>query len=123
GEVHLRSTLISAKDYIDVRDSAAWTLDIGAAIGTPRVLNLAAGRNITHGAWLEALQALLPVRVVIAPGSPDVVLAPIDVERIQAAFPRTLRDPLAELPDYLSAFRATPQRRRSTRSSRASMTC
>jgi hypothetical protein len=43
---------------------------------------------------------------MIAPGSPDVIFAPIDIERIQAAFPRRLRDPIAELPGYLDAFRA-----------------
>jgi nucleoside-diphosphate-sugar epimerase len=107
GEVHLRSTLVSSKDYLDVRDAAAWTLDVASAEpGGERVVNVAAGRNIAHGTWLDALGALLPVRVMIAPGSPDVIFAPIDIERIQAAFPRRLRDPIAELPGYLDAFRA-----------------
>jgi nucleoside-diphosphate-sugar epimerase len=103
GEVHLRSTLDSAKDYLDVRDAAAWIVDV--ALGaTPRIVNLAFGRNTTHRAWLDALARLTPVRVVVAPASPEVVFAPIDASSLQRAIPRTLRDPVAELPEYYAAF-------------------
>jgi nucleoside-diphosphate-sugar epimerase len=105
GEVALRSALDSAKDYVDVRDVAAWALDAVVG-GAPRVLNLAAGRNLTHGALLDALASCTPLRVRVAEGAPSIVVPPIDVTRLHAAFPRTPRDPLAELPGYFAAFAA-----------------
>ncbi len=104
GVVRLRSALDSSKDYVDVRDAAAWTLDV-ALDGDERVYNVAAGRNTTHGALLDRLAALVPgLRVEIAPGSATAVAAPIETNRITRAFPRALHDPLAEMPGYFAAF-------------------
>jgi nucleoside-diphosphate-sugar epimerase len=103
GVVSLRSTLDSSKDYIDVRDAAAWILDAATA-RAPRVVNLAAGRNTTHGELLAALAQVTPLRVVVAPGAPTVVVPSIDTAAVQAAFPRRLYDPVAELPGYFAAF-------------------
>ena len=105
GVVELRSSLDSAKDYIDVRDVAAWTLDAAASRG-PRVLNLATGRNTTHRELLDALAKVTPVRTIVAPGSPTVVVPPIDATRVQGAFPRRLYEPAAELAAYFAPFRA-----------------
>jgi nucleoside-diphosphate-sugar epimerase len=103
GEVALRSGLESAKDYVDVRDVAAWTLDIAVA-GGPRILNLARGENITHGVLLRTLAASVTFRVTVADNSPTIVVPPIDVSRRRATLHRPARDPLAELGGYFSAF-------------------
>jgi len=105
GIVRVRSALTSSKDYIDVRDVAAWTVDL-ALTGGPRILNLAAGRNLAHGELLGVLTRIAPVSVVVADASPEIVVTAIDAGLVQATFPRALRDPLAELPGYFKAFQA-----------------
>jgi dTDP-4-dehydrorhamnose reductase len=105
GTVQLRSALTSSKDYVDVRDAAAWTVDLALA-GAPRILNLAAGRNLEHGELLDALARVAPLRVVVAEGSPEIIVPSIDAGLAQVTFPRALRDPLVELPGYFKAFQA-----------------
>ncbi len=106
GVVRLRSALDSSKDYLDVRDAAAWSLDVALA-GTERIYNLAAGRNTTHAELLGALERAVPnLRVEIAPGSATGITAPIGNARVATAFPRALYDPVAEIPGYFTAFAA-----------------
>jgi 2'-hydroxyisoflavone reductase len=105
GVVRLQTALDSSKDYLDVRDAAAWTLDV-ALSGRERTYNLGAGRNTTHGAIADELRRIANVEVVVPPDAPTVVVAPIDVARVTAEFPRSPRDPLAELPGYFAAFAA-----------------
>lgn len=105
GIVRLRSARDSAKDYLDVRDAAAWVLDV-ALNGTERIYNLARGVNTTHGELLDALGRVADVRIEIPADAPTAIAPPIDATRIAAAFPRTPRDPVAELPAYFAAFTA-----------------
>ncbi|HTU82336.1 MAG TPA: NAD-dependent epimerase/dehydratase family protein [Candidatus Acidoferrales bacterium] len=103
GRIQLRSALESSKDYVSVEDVAERTLDV-ASRGTHRIYNVAAGRNTTHRALIDAIRRVLPVDVEIAPGSPATTAQPIDVARVQAEFPFVPAEVCAEVPRLLQAF-------------------
>lgn len=102
--IEIRTALDSSKDYIGVDDVADLVLRI-AAKSVHRIYNLAAGRNTTHRQIIDAISALMPVDVHVAPDAPLLVAKAIDVGRIREEFAFTPRDVVSAIPDIVNAFR------------------
>jgi nucleoside-diphosphate-sugar epimerase len=83
GRVRLRTSLVSAKDYIAIDDVVAAMARIAIA-GDERVYNVAAGRNTTHAEVVEAVRAATGCTVEVAPEAPTSSFPIIAVERLSA---------------------------------------
>ncbi len=103
GRIAVRTAPSSSKDYVSVDDVAARVLDVASG-SRHRIYNLAAGRNTTNEALLDAIARAIRVEVTIAPGSPSIVVPHIDVARVQAEFPFEPRDVLGDVPELVRAF-------------------
>ena len=103
GRVAVRTTRLSAKDYISISDVCRY-LEAVAVSGRERVYNVAVGRNIENGTIYDMLEAN-GVTVDIAPDAIDVILPALDVRRLQAEFGPAREDVQTLLPSLLAAFR------------------
>ncbi|MBI4665110.1 MAG: NAD-dependent epimerase/dehydratase family protein [Nitrospinae bacterium] len=104
GKVTLRTTLESAKDYINVNDVAKALLDV-VDKGKSRVYNVATGVNVTNREIMEKLSAITGCACEVAEGS-DTFIAPlINVDKIKAETgfaPARLMDEMEWLVDMYS---------------------
>jgi nucleoside-diphosphate-sugar epimerase len=115
GEVRLRTTLDSAKDYLSLEDALAILPRI-AASGRERLYNLASGENVSNGAIAAALERETGCRVEVAADAARIAFPPIDIERVRREFgfaPARLTD---RFPAFVAALReeyapARPRRR------------
>lgn len=104
GRVELRTALDSQKDYVSIDDVVDLLLKIADG-GKETIYNVASGRNVSNAEIAELLRVHLGCDVTVAPGSPSIRAAPLDVGRIRREFgfsPRTLAD---EFPALVQAFR------------------
>jgi len=104
GRIAVRTTRLSAKDYIAIGDACRYLAAI-ATRGAARIYNVAWGANITNGAIYDALQAL-GIVIDIAPDAADVSLPVVSVHRLQTEFGPPDESLLTNLPLYLEQFRA-----------------
>ncbi len=68
GEIVLRTTLDSAKDYVHI-DDVCEVLTRVASAGKHTIYNVASGQNLTHAQIIEQLGSVFPVEVTVAPNS------------------------------------------------------
>ncbi len=104
GKVVLRSAWDSEKDFVAIDDVVSLILDI-ATRGQQTIYNVASGLNVSNREIGDLLQRHLGCAVEVAPGSPSIRFAPLDVGRIAGEFgfkPRKLAD---EFPALLAAYR------------------
>jgi nucleoside-diphosphate-sugar epimerase len=106
GQIHLRSDLKSAKDYIHIEDAVSLlaALAKGPAQG---IYNVASGIRTAHAEWIEAIVAATGARVSVEPGAPLIVFPPIDITRIRDEFGARPHNAVTRL---FPAFRAGPAR-------------
>ncbi len=103
GELTLRTSLESARDYVRVDDVVTALIDIATA-GRQRVYNLASGHNVSHGALAARLVELTGCRVEVLPGAPTVSFPEISVERLREEFVFEPASVLDDLPALLEDF-------------------
>lgn len=85
GTVSLRTSLLSAKDYIAI-DDVVRALERIAVSGRHRLYNVASGRNVSHGEILDALCELTGCRVEVATDAPQTLFPPLATDRIVHEF-------------------------------------
>lgn len=83
GHIDLGTDLASAKDYVSI-DDVVGTLDAISRLGSERIINVASGRNTTHGALVEKISRLTGCTVSVKPGVPVQTFPPIAVARMTA---------------------------------------
>lgn len=93
GQVVIRQSAASTKDYISVEAAARAVLSI-VQRGTQRVYNVASGINVSHQDIADLLERA-GYRCSFSLGSPIAAAAPIDVARYQNEFGILQHDPLA----------------------------
>lgn len=102
GEIRLRSSPETARDYIHVEDVADLLVRI-ALDGRERIYNVASGISLTNAEVCELIARLTASRVSVIPDAPAVLFPRIDTTRIRRDFgfaPRLLAD---ELPRIIAA--------------------
>lgn len=101
GQIHLRSALRSAKDYVHLSD----VLDLLPRIaksGGHACYNLGAGRSLTHAEIAGAIVARTGATLSVADNAPATVPRALDVRRLQREFafaPRSVLDYIPRLVD------------------------
>jgi nucleoside-diphosphate-sugar epimerase len=103
GRIALRTSRESSKDYVSVDDVAECILRIAAG-SEHAVYNVAAGRNTSHGALLDAILRAVPAEIAIASDAPTVTVPAIDVERVRRVFAFEPRNVLDDVPALVAAF-------------------
>ncbi len=96
GQIHLRSALDSAKDYIHIDDAVPVlaTLAKGPARG---IYNVASGIRTPHAEWIAAITAATGAQVSVEPDAPLFLFPPIDITRIRSEFGASPRAPVASI--------------------------
>lgn len=103
GQVAVRSSEASAKDYVSVEDVAQTVVSLCNLDRVERIYNVARGKNTTHGELFSVLRA--HGIVVNVPGdAPTSIAPPIGVERLARDVTWQPRDVVADLPDLLRGF-------------------
>jgi nucleoside-diphosphate-sugar epimerase len=85
GKIVLRSELRSEKDYIHIDDVALLLKEI-ACRGRNEIYNVAGGRQISHGEWIERLVARTGCSVEVEKGAPLIQFVPIDISKVVVEF-------------------------------------
>ena len=96
GKIVLQTALSSAKDYVHIDDVVDLIPRIALG-GRKNIYNVASGRQITHGQWIERLVALTGCTVEVVAGAPEIGFVPVNVSRVCAEFdfePRSVLDAL-----------------------------
>lgn len=104
GQIHLKSSLDSRKDYVHMRD----VVDLLARIGRSEVsgcYNLAYGRSISNAEIVGLIETLTKCVVEVA-DQPELGLFPeINMTKTDARFANLRRPPLAIVPEMIEALR------------------
>ncbi|MGY4334564.1 nucleoside-diphosphate-sugar epimerase [Bradyrhizobium sp. LB7.2] len=85
GQIVLRSSLASEKDYIHISDVVAMTVSIARSGASP-LYNLAAGSNLTNEQIVAEIRSEIPADLKVVPGAPTVKFQPIDISRAVGEF-------------------------------------
>lgn len=83
-------------DYVWIADVAPLLVQI-AARGDQKIYNVAGGRNLAHGDWLEKISQAVGCQVEISAQPSDHSFHPIDISRITKAFDFRPTNPLNHL--------------------------
>lgn len=105
GQVHLRSSLSSAKDYVAVNDVVRGLEAIGRR-GVAPITNVAFGRNTTHEELLAAISRATGAVVTVEPGAPTLRFPEIETATLDAILPGPRQSVLAHIPALVEAFQA-----------------
>lgn len=103
GEVVLRTSLASSKDYVSVDDVVNVILRVPER-AVHRVYNVASGTNVTHGSLLDRVRQITGCSVRVAPGAPDIVQPSISTQRLQEEFGYQPASVLNDLPDLIRSY-------------------
>lgn len=103
----LQSSLLSAKDYVSVRDVVE-TLPRLAQSGRHRIYNVASGTNVTHQRLISRLQEITDCRVEVQSAPPVIVYPPINIQRIKQEFDFYPKSVLADLENLVAQFQGNP---------------
>jgi len=106
GDVHLRTSLGSEKDYVWVGDVVR-ALEAIAVRGEEPITNVAFGRNTTHQEIMERIAAATGARISVEANAPTVTFPPIETARLDR-LGVTGRTPLADMIGALAQVFATP---------------
>ena len=104
GEIVLRSSLQSVKDYV-LLDDVLEQLPRIASAGREACYNLGSGCNITHAEILNILVACTGARWRVEEGAPTVSSTRVDIDRLRAEFGYHPRPVLEHLPELIAAYR------------------
>ena len=99
GHLYLRSAPDSAKDFVSVGDVAGVLPRICEG-GRHRLYNVAAGRNLSYSAVVEALARVSGCTYEFEPDAPETHFPPIEIERLRTEFgfnPARLEDEMESL--------------------------
>ena len=102
GHIHLQTALSSQKDYLWIDQAVELLIKISAG-GKHRLYNVAAGRQISHSQWVDAIRVHLSCAVTTEPGAPEISYPPIQVNRIRDEFGPIASDALAHVGEILAA--------------------
>lgn len=104
GQVVLRTTSDSAKDYISVTAAVEGLIDI-ATRGRERVYNLASGVNVSNGQLVEKLRSLTGCEIEFLPDAKAIKFPVIDASRMRAEFGFQSSDVLNDLDELVDFYR------------------
>jgi nucleoside-diphosphate-sugar epimerase len=104
GEVTLRQSLRSAKDYVALADVLPALRGI-AERGAARLYNIASGTNTTHDAILSALAHCMGWRFTVRDDAAALRFPRIDVTRLSTEFAAPIHSLLDDLPWLAGAIR------------------
>ncbi len=93
GQIHLRSAMDSAKDYIHIDDCVA-VLAALAKGPSHGIYNVASGIRTPHAEWIAAIVGATGARVSVEPNAPRILFPPIDISPASdpnSALPRARR--------------------------------
>lgn len=108
GDVVIRSSPYSSKDYIHILSACEYIHDIVIG-GTKRLYNVASGENVSNREICAEL-VRCGGQVHFENGAPEISFPRIDISRLVREFPRPQRKLLAFIPELLEAARARYQR-------------
>ena len=97
GHVVLRTSLISAKDYIRIDDVVDLLTEISKR-GASKIYNVASGRQISHADWMARLAKATGCGFDVVKDSPVSSFPNIDISLIRAEFGFEARDVFELLP-------------------------
>jgi nucleoside-diphosphate-sugar epimerase len=103
GQVRLRTSLASEKDYVWIGDVVR-ALETIAITGGDPITNVAFGRNTTHQEIVEAIQAATGARFTVERDAPTVTFPPIATARLDALIGPDRTPLTAKLPELAAAF-------------------
>jgi nucleoside-diphosphate-sugar epimerase len=101
GNVVLRESAASAKDYVSVAAVVRLLPAISTA-GGHRIYNLAAGSNTSHAVIASCIYDIAGWRIGVTPAAPTVWYSPIDTARLDTEFWPTGSNLVADLPALLT---------------------
>lgn len=102
--VELRSSLDSAKDYIQLADVVDLLPRI-ALSGQRTCYNVASGRNISHRELLEPIIAASGASLTVFEGAPTIISPPINIDRVRGEFAFEPTPVLPTLPTLVAEYR------------------
>lgn len=106
GHILLQTALDSDKDYIHIDDAVALILSVSRH-GKKSVYNVASGNNLSHGEIIEAIRAVIPATLAVAPDAISVRFAPIDIGLVVSEFDFKPRSIVQYIKDLARIFPAT----------------
>ena len=104
GRLHLKQSLASVKDYVDVGSVADLLLRLGPC-GSSVIYNVASGANVSHGQILQRMEELTGVQITIAENAKQHSFPRINIERIQREFNFKSTNFLEQLPALVENMR------------------
>lgn len=109
GQVALRTTLDSAKDYVALEDVIGVLPRIATA-GRQRVYNVASGTNVSNGEIMAALARATGCRFSVAADAARIVFPPIDTARLRGEFDFAPASLAERLPGFAATVRREAER-------------
>lgn len=102
GQISLRTSGTSSKDYIWIDDVVTLLLQI-AQSGRETTYNIASGQQTSNAEWATRLSQHTGCSVEIVPDAPTVTFPPINIDRIRREFSFAPERFLDKIPEMLSA--------------------
>lgn len=103
GEILLRTSLESEKDYISINDVVDLLIKI-AHSGTQRMYNVASGFNITNKQWVDRISYFTGCKVEVADNPQTIKFLEIDNERVRTEFNYKPQNPLDMLEELIRDY-------------------
>ena len=105
GRIHLRSTLVSSKDYVDVESVVSVIRNISER-GKHRLYNVASGYNISHQKIVFLLKDLTGCSVTVEEGAKALQWPIINIDRIVQEFDFQSISLLDKLEDLVEGYKS-----------------
>lgn len=105
GEVTLRSSLDSTRDYVAVEDVVIALLALLEA-GARGIYNVAGPGRVSHREIAEALAELTGCSIRVAPGAPTAIAPEVSTDKLRAAIDYRPRSLLDALPGLVEGYRS-----------------
>ncbi|CAM2935150.1 NAD-dependent epimerase/dehydratase family protein [Paenibacillus sediminis] len=103
GEIILRSSLDSAKDYISIHDVVQLLINISQR-GESKIYNVASGFNITNGEWISEIVRATGCSIQVVPNAPTIKFPVLDVQQIKEEFHFNPRNCLEMTRELIECF-------------------
>jgi nucleoside-diphosphate-sugar epimerase len=103
GNVILRTSADSTKDYVNIRDVVDGLINI-ATKGKQTIYNLASGVNVTNQQLMDRISQLTGCSVEFEQEAPAIRFPPINIDRMRTEFEFQPSNVLADIPTLLESY-------------------
>lgn len=103
GNVILRTSADSTKDYVNIRDVVDGLINI-ATKGKQTIYNLASGVNVTNQQLMDRISQLTGCSVEFEQEAPAIRFPPINIDRMRTEFEFQPSNMLADIPTLLESY-------------------